>query len=76
MHFLNAFGDFRKNGMRKFLNKFFPGFVPWHSKINARKRKEVYVKYKKQLIKIFKNIDFIALTTDAWKRRIFNIILL
>ncbi len=49
--------------------EFFPGFKPWHRKTNARKLNDIYKEYKKQLIEIFKSIDHVALTTDAWKRR-------
>ena len=55
--------------MRKFLHKFWPGFVPWHQKTISNILRKKYIKYKKQLIELFKNISDISLTTDAWKRK-------
>lgn len=63
------FGDFRKPGMRKFLEKFFPGFVPHHRLTNSKKLKILFKKYKKQLKKTLNSFPFISLTTDVWKRK-------
>ncbi|CAF0754591.1 unnamed protein product [Brachionus calyciflorus] len=63
------FGDFSKPGIKKLLNVLIPGYSPPNRKTISKKLSIYYLKYKRKLIDIFKNISHIALTTDAWKAK-------
>jgi len=63
------FGDFSKPGIKKLLNVLIPGHSPPNRKTISKKLSIYYLKYKRKLIDIFKNISHIALTTDALKAK-------
>ncbi|CAF3087484.1 unnamed protein product [Rotaria sp. Silwood2] len=61
------FGDFRREGMKKFLAVAIPGYVGPHRKTVARRLHILYKQYRKELKRILVNINDISLTTDMWQ---------
>ena len=63
------FNDFCKEGMSGLLEKVVKGFKPRDRKTNSRHFKKEYKNHQRNLIKLFKMIDDVALTTDLWKNK-------
>jgi len=61
------FGDFRREGMKKFLSIAVPGYIGPHRTTVARRLHHLYLQYRKDLRGILMKLSDISLTTDLWK---------
>ncbi|CAF1161663.1 unnamed protein product [Rotaria magnacalcarata] len=62
------FGDFRKRGMRDFLAAAVPGYPGPHERTLQRNIKKLYANKLFELREKLKNVQYVCLTTDLWRR--------
>ena len=63
------FGDFRKPGLSKVIQRLANGYYPRDRRYNSKKLKLIFKEQKDKLRKIFRHINHIALTSDIWKSK-------
>ena len=61
------FGDFRKEGMRRFLSIAVPGYVGPHRVTVQKRLKPLYHEMRQKMKEELKKVNHVALTTDFWK---------
>ncbi|CAF3102323.1 unnamed protein product [Rotaria sp. Silwood2] len=62
------FGDFRKKGMLHFLSTALPGYVGPHANTVRQTMKHLYANKLLKLREDLKQIPYVSLTTDLWRR--------
>ena len=62
-----SFGDFRREGMKKFLSVAIPGYVGPHRTTVARRLHQLYLQHRKDLKRILMKVNDISLTSDLWR---------